>query len=403
MTEIQRHHYLERLERFTEAPSIVAVVGLRRVGKSVLLRQFAEKSRPKHQVTYVDKESFDFAEIRAAKDLIAHVNARSKKGGDRLIVLDEVQQISEWERAVAALNGEPRTRVVISGSNASMFAGELATRIAGRYLTLQVFPLTLAEFGQLHTGIAGEELGSEELFRLYLRLGGLPGLLHTDLSELVIDQMLGDIINTIALRDIISRHHIRDVALFQDVTRFAMDNLGNPLSAKRIADFLKGQRRSASVDSVLSYLVYLGEAFLLNAVQRYNLKGKKHLETNAKYYLGDIGLRNGVLGYREADIGGILENLVYLELRRRGYRVATGSSESGEIDFVAEDRAGRMYLQVAYLLESKKTLERELKAFSLLDDAYPRYLLTLDAHQPRDLQGVRHRSIERFLLGDKLE
>jgi predicted AAA+ superfamily ATPase len=292
---------------------------------------------------------------------------------------------------------------VISGSNASLFAGELATRIAGRYLTMQVFPLTLAEFGQLHAGVTGGRLGSEEMLRLYLRLGGLPGLLHTDLSELVTDQMLGDIFNTIAVRDIISRHKIRDVPLFQDVARFAMDNLGSPLSAKRVSDFLKSQRRSASVDTVLSYLLYLGEAFLLNAVQRYDLKGKKHLETNAKYYLGDIGLRNGVLGYREAESGGILENLVYLELRRRGYRVAAGSADSGEIDFVAEDRTGRMYFQVAYLLESRKTLERELRPFSLLDDAYPRYLLTLDPHQPRDLRGVRHRSIERLLLGDNLD
>jgi predicted AAA+ superfamily ATPase len=282
-------------------------------------------------------------------------------------VLDEVQQINEWERAVASLNGEPRTRVVISGSNASLFAGELATRIAGRYLTMQVFPLTLAEFGQLHAGVMGGRPGSEEMLRF------------------------------------ISRHKIRDVPLFQDVARFAMDNLGSPLSAKRVSDFLKSQRRSASVDTVLSYLLYLGEAFLLNAVQRYDLKGKKHLETNAKYYLGDIGLRNGVLGYREAESGGILENLVYLELRRRGYRVAAGSADSGEIDFVAEDRTGRMYFQVAYLLESRKTLERELRPFSLLDDAYPRYLLTLDPHQPRDLRGVRHRSIERLLLGDNLD
>jgi len=403
MLEIRRNHYLERLRHFTESPNIIAVVGLRRVGKSVLLRHFAEEARSKQQVTYVDKESFDYSEVRTARDLVKHVNGTTKKGEDRLVVVDEVQQIEEWERAVAALNGEPRTRVVISGSNASMFSGELATRIAGRYLTLQVFPLTLAEFGQLHAVKTGAELSPEELLRLYLRLGGLPGLLHTDMSELVTNQMLGDIFNTIAVRDIISRHSIRDVSLFQDVTRFAMDNLGNTLSAKRISDFLRSQRRSASVDTVLNYLAYLDEAFLLNVVRRYDLKGKKHLETNAKYYLGDIGLRNGVLGYREADIGGVLENLVYLELRRRGYRVAVGSTESREIDFVAEEPSGRLYFQVAYLLESRKTLEREVRPFSLLDDAYPRYLLTLDPHQPRDLEGVRHRSLERFLRGDILE
>jgi predicted AAA+ superfamily ATPase len=403
MIEIRRQHYLETLRRFAETPSIVAVVGLRRVGKSVLLRQFADEERSSRQVTYVDKESFDFEELRTAQDIILHVNATSRSGEDRLVVLDEVQQIEQWERAVASLNGEPRTSVIISGSNASLFSGELATRIAGRYLTLQVFPLTFAEFGQLHTMKTGVEISPDELLRLYLRIGGLPGLLHTDLSETVTYQMLGDIYNTIAVRDIISRHNIRDVPLFQDVTRFAMDNIGSPVSAKRIADFLSAQRRSASVDTVLNYLAYLDEAFLLNTVRRYALKGKRHLETNAKYYLGDIGLRNGVLGYREADIAGLLENLVYLELRRRGYRVAVGSADSREIDFVAEDRSGKMYIQVAYLLESRETIGRELKPFSLLDDAYPRYLLTLDPYQPRDLEGVRHRSLQRFLRGDSLE
>jgi predicted AAA+ superfamily ATPase len=176
--------------------------------------------------------------------------------------------------------------------------------------------------------------------------------------------------------------------------------LGTP---RRFAETLSAQRRSASVDTVLNYLAYLDEAFLLNTVRRYDLKGKRHLETNAKYYLGDIGLRNGVLGYREVDIAGLLENLVYLELRRRGYRVASGSANSREIDFVAEDRSGKVYIQVAYLLESRETIDRECKPFSLLDDAYPRYLLTLDPYQPRDLEGVRHRSIQRFFLGDGLE
>ncbi|MBN1836874.1 MAG: ATP-binding protein [Spirochaetales bacterium] len=403
MVEIRRRHYLDTLGRFAATPSIVAVVGLRRVGKSVLLRQYADEARSSQPVAYVDKESFDFADVRTAEDVIRHVNATSPKGEERLVVLDEVQQIDQWERAVASLNAEARTRVIISGSNASLFSGELATRIAGRYLTLQVFPLTLAEFGALHTKKSGTELSADELLRLYLRLGGLPGLLHTDLSERVTYQMLGDIFNTIAVRDIISRHGIRDVPLFQDVTRFAMDNIGNPVSAKRIADFLSAQRRSASVDTVLNYLAYLDEAYLLNTARRYDLKGKRHLETNAKYYLGDIGLRNGVLGYREADIGGLLENLVYLELRRRGYRVSVGSADSGEIDFVAEGPSGKLYIQVAYLLESRATVERELRAFSLLDDAYPRYLLTLDPYRARDLEGVRHRSVLRFLLGDSLD
>ena len=173
--EIRRQHYLETLRQFAEAPSIVAVVGLRRVGKSVLLRQFADDAMSDQRVVYIDKESFDFADVKTAQDIVRHVNATSKRGEDRLVVVDEVQQIEQWERAVASLNGEPRTRVIISGSNASMFSGELATRIAGRYLTLQVFPLTLSEFGQLHAKQSGAEVSPEEMLRLYLRLGGLPG------------------------------------------------------------------------------------------------------------------------------------------------------------------------------------------------------------------------------------
>ena len=311
-------------------------------------------------------------------------------------------QIAEWERAVASLNGEDGTEVVVSGSNATLLSAELATLIAGRTITLQVFPLTLAEFGELYRQRPGAAADDAELFRLYLRIGGLPGLLHTDLSDPVVDQMLADMVNTIAIRDVIRRHRIRDVALFEAITRFAVDSIGSLVSAKRIADFLKSQRRTAAVDTVLNYLAHLGDAFLLTAVPRFDLQGRKLLQVNQKHYLGDIGLRSGIVGYRDSDTGGILENLVFLELRRRGYTVTVGVAGSREIDFVAERRSGRRYVQVAYLLESPATIERELAAFEALRDAYPRVLLSLDPHQPADLQGVRHQSLTDFLRGAPL-
>ncbi|MYK31705.1 MAG: ATP-binding protein, partial [Boseongicola sp. SB0670_bin_30] len=184
---------------------------------------------------------------------------------------------------------------------------------------------------------------------------------------------------------------------------FAVDSVGSLVSAKRIADFLKSQRRRAAVDTVLNYLAHLGDAFLLTAVPRFDLQGRRLLQVNQKYYLGDIGLRNGIIGYRETDIGGILENLVFLELRRRGYTVTVGVAGSREIDFVAERRSGRVYVQVAYLLESSATIERELAAFAAVRDAYPRVLLSLDPHQPADLEGVRHQSLTDFLRGAPLE
>ena len=404
MIEISRVHYLKRLRQFLDAPVITAVVGLRRVGKSVLLRQFAASLRSERQVVYVDMESLEFDHVRSARDLTDLVDGATRRGEPRVVIVDEVQQIADWERAAAALNGQEQTQVVISGSNAQMLSAELATRIAGRYVALQVFPLTLAEFEELYrrrtaAGSGGEPPDEAEMLRRYLRIGGLPGLLHTDLSEAVTGQMLADVVNTIFIRDVIRRHRIRDVALFEAITRFAVDSVGSLVSAKRIADFLKSQRRSAAVDTVLNYLSHLGDAFLLNAVPRQELRGRKLLQVNQKYYLGDVGLRNGIAGYRESDIGGVLENLVYLELRRRGYRVTVGVAGSREVDFVAESSAGRRYVQVAYLLDSRATIERELSAFAAIADAYPRILLTLDPHQPTDFAGVSHRSLAAFLRG----
>ena len=403
--EIARPHYLARLRQFLDAPVITAVTGLRRVGKSVLLRQFAASLRGERQVVYVDMESLEFDHVRTARDLIDLVEDATRPGEPRVVIVDEAQQIDGWERAAAALNSQERTQVVIAGSNAQMLSAELATRIAGRYVTLQVFPLTLAEFEELYrrrTGDGAAPPDETDLLRRYLRIGGLPGLLHTDLSEPVIEQMLTDVVNTIFIRDVIRRHRIRDVALFESITRSAVDSVGSPVSAKRIADFLKSQRRSASVDTVLNYLSHLGDAFLLNAVPRMDLRGRKLLQVNRKYYLGDVGLRNGITGYRESDVGGVLENLVYLELRRRGYRVTVGAAGAREVDFVAESSAGRRYVQVAYLLDSPATIERELSAFAAAPDAYPRILLTLDPYQPADFAGVSHRPLAGFLRGAPL-
>ena len=400
--ELLRRPYLDRLRQFLDAPAITAVTGIRRAGKSVLLRQFAASLRDERQVVYVDKESFAFEPVRTARDLIDLVESTTRRDERRVVIVDEVQQIADWERAVASLNGEQGSEVVISGSNATLLSAELATLIAGRYVTLQVFPLTLAEFGDLYRQRPGAAPGDAELLRLYLRIGGLPGLLHTDLSDAVVDQMLADMVNTIAVRDVIRRHRIRDVALFEAILRFAVDSVGSLVSAKRVADFLKSQRRTTAVDTVLNYLAHLADAFLLTPVSRFDLRGRRLLQVNQKHYLGDVGLRNGIVGYREADIGGVLENLVFLELRRRGYLVTVGVAGSQEIDFVAERRSGRCYVQVAYLLESPATIERELSAFSGVRDAYPRVLLTLDPHQPADFQGVRHQSLSDFLRGAPL-
>jgi predicted AAA+ superfamily ATPase len=402
MVEIRRTFYLELLHRFIASPTIVVVTGLRRVGKTVLLRQFADEMRAETDVIYIDKESLEFDTIRNWRDLVSYVDPKRRKGVQPVLIIDEIQEIEDWERALAALLGGGNTRIIVSGSNASLLSGELATRIAGRYLAFQVFPLNLQEFRDLYELADRTTVDAAELFRMYLRMGGLPGILHTDLSEIVVSQMLRDVFNTIALRDVIIRHQIRNVRLFEDVVMFVMDNIGSLIAAKRISDYMKSQRRNLSVDTVLNYLSYLQEAFLCEIVNRFDIKGRRRMEVNNKLYLGDIGLRNGVLGYREQDIAGILENLVYLELRRRGFSVSVGSLGEREIDFVAEKESSRLYIQVAYQLETRATIQREIKPLSDLQDAYPRILLSLDQLQPRDLNGIQHRGIVDFLMGAEL-
>ena len=230
----------------------------------------------------------------------------------------------------------------------------------------------------------------------------MPGLLHTDLSTDVYTQMQKDIFHTIAVKDIISRYNIRDVRLFEDIMHFTMDNIGSLISAKRISDFLKKERRTLSADSVLNYLEYMRDGFLLYRVSRYDIKGKKLLEVLQKYYLGDIGLRNGLVVYRDSDISGLLENLVYLELLRRGFIVRIGTLPDSEVDFIAEKEPHRLYIQVSYLLESASTIDRELSPLKKLEDAWPKVLLSLDEYQPRVFEGIRHISIIDFLMGGEI-
>ncbi len=396
MIEIRRGRYHDFIRRFLVNGMIKVITGMRRVGKSVFLRQLAsDLSRSGRRVHYIDRESFDWDHVRTAADLVA---AASGSDSTDTLIVDEVQTIDEWERAAASLS--QTMDVLVAGSNAALLSGELATRLAGRTVRIPVYPLSLSEFRALR-GARGQRDELRDDFRDYLRFGGLPGLLHGELDAEVAYPVLRDIFDTIVLRDVIQRHAIRNPSLLEAIARFAMDNIGSLISAKRIADFLKSQRRATAVDTVLDYLRMLCEAYVLHRVPRFDIRGRRHLEVNDKFYLGDIGLRYGLLGYRESDIGGILENLVYLELRRRGYDVSVGTHADREIDFVATRPPGeRLYIQVAYLLERPETIEREIAPLLAVGDAHPKQLLTLDEHQPGDLQGITHRNIPEWLSED---
>ncbi len=392
--------YLDRIRRFLGKPVVKVITGMRRVGKSYLLRQVIERLHQDgvsdDRILYVDMESLDFEHIRTYRELHAETQrALLKQPGIKFLLVDEIQEISEWERAIASLAGRGDVDILLTGSNAHLFSSELATRLSGRYVEFPVYALGLGEYLQFRGDQKGD-LQSELLD--YLRFGGLPAIHHFDLDAEMIYQYVGSIYNTILLKDIVRRHSIRNVELLEKIARYLFDNIGNVMSAKGIADYVKSQRLRVGVETVQNYLGYFREALVAYRVPRYDLKGKRLLEIHEKYYLGDTGIRHAVLGYREGDISGILENVVFLELLRRGYNVTVGKLGDREIDFIATRAKERRYLQVAYLLATPQVIEREFGVLRDIPDNYPKCVISMDTAFGEDIEGIRRLNLADFLL-----
>ena len=397
----RRHLYLDRIRPFLGKPVIKVITGMRRVGKSYLLRQIIEQLREdkvaEENILYIDMESLDFEHIRSYRDLSAEAKrALLQRPGMKFLLVDEVQEIAEWERAVASLAGSGDVDVLLTGSNAHLFSSELATRLSGRYIEFPVYALGLGEYLQFR-GDSKADPQSECL--QYLRLGGLPAIHHFGLDDEMVYQYVSSIYNTILLKDIVKRHAVRNVELLERIARYLFDNIGNTMSAKSIADYAKSQRLRVGVGTVQNYLSYFREALVTHRVQRHDLKGKRLLEIHEKYYLGDVGMRHAVLGYREGDIGGVLENVVFLELLRRGYRVDVGKLGDREVDFVATRDKERLYVQVAYLLATPQVVEREFGVLRDVPDNYPKLVVSMDTAFGEDIDGIRRLHLVDFLLG----
>jgi predicted AAA+ superfamily ATPase len=398
-----RNLYESHLSPWVDKPVIKIITGMRRVGKSCLLQRLMGTLRarrvPQKRIHLIDKESVEFDAISTYRDLVAHLKEQSAGSrGRHYLLIDEVQEIEQWERAVNSYLKEGNWDIYLTGSNAHMLSSELATLLSGRYVEVPVYSLSLPEFLQFNQKDAGEV---QAMFPAYLRYGGFPAIHRFVQSELTVYQYINSLYDTIILKDIVNRHEIRNVPLFQNISRFVFDNIGNTFSANKVADYLKSQRLSISVDTVQKYLGYLTETYALNRVQRYDIKGKRNLEIYEKYYLGDIGLRNAVLGYRESAINGLLENLVFLELKRRGYRVSIGKLGDVEIDFIATREKEKQYFQVCYLLASEETIQREFGALEALPDNYPKTVLSMDMIGPDNREGIRWKNIIGFLMGDE--
>ena len=389
---INRPTYTNKITPFIGKDIIKCIIGQRRVGKSYLLFQLMDvvKKRGAKNIIYINKELHDFDNITNYSELIKYVSEKTKSKKTCLF-LDEIQEISQFEKALRHFHATGNYDIYCTGSNANMLSGELASTLSGRCLEIEVFGLSYIEFLKFH-----KLENSEKSLQKYMTFGGLPFLKNLALTEDIVFEYLRNIYNTILLKDIIKRYNIRNTAFLEKLVRYAADNIGSIVSAKKISDYLKSQKTSLSPNIVLNYLSYLTSAFLMFKVQRADIVGKKIFEIGEKYYFEDLGLRNTIISFSLKDINKILENLVYIHLRRLGYKVSIGILGNKEIDFVCERAGEKQYVQVAYLISEKTTFEREFGNLIAINDNHPKTVISMDSIQS-NYQGIHHIHIKDFL------
>lgn len=400
---IPRPSYTKRIAAFLNTPVIKVISGVRRAGKSTIIRllvnELVSDGVPTENILLINMESLEFDGIQDYKDLHEYVHRHLPDRGKSYLFIDEVQNVREWERAVSSILTNELADVTISGSNAQLLSSDLATRLTGRCVEIPVYPLRFSEFIRFQ-GIESGAPDVRQVWEKYLRYGGFPGIHYLSLEDEPVFIYLNSLYSTIVLKDVVNRHEIRKPAQLDMITRFLFDNCGSVTTSKRIADFLKAQKVSISVSRVQNYLSFLEQAYLVHRCRRYDLKGKRHLELYDKYYMTDIGIRHGLIGYRDRDISGLLENVVYLELRARGYTVSVGKFRDYKVDFVAEKQSDRLYVQVCYLLTTQDTIDREYGVLEQIPDNHPKLVLSLDPVKPLERSGIRWRNIVDFLLSD---
>lgn len=395
---LPRPAYTEQIEHSLGKGLILVLTGQRRVGKSYILKALkAEKEKePTNNIIYIDKEKRDFDSISGYRELNDFIAERYDPERRNFILVDEVQEIAEFEKALRSWRTEGNTEIVVTGSNAYMLGSRLTTLIGGRYRQIYVQPLSYREFLLFH-GLHD----SDEALAKYIDWGGLPGLTKFTGDQGDMRQYQLDVYNTALLKDVVLQNKVRNVAFLQNLGKFVADNVGKPLSTLNISNYMKSKGENVSPGVVGTYLQYLADAFVLRQVPRFDIHGKRLLETNGKYYFEDTGIRNALAGgSRLADIEKVIENLVYLELRRLGYEVQVGQLRAGEVDFVCTrpGKSDRVYIQVAYLLDSAATIEREYDALRRINDHYPKYVVSatpLLQHGNDD--GIVHLPLRSFL------
>lgn len=393
---IKRDVYIDRIRPFMRKNIAKVLTGQRRVGKSFILYQLMRQiavDDPKANIIYVNLEDFTHYNLRTATDLNDYITSQLQPSTYNYIFIDEIQEVPEFERVVRSLLLNPSNDIYITGSNANMLSSELSTYLSGRYVEFTVHSLSYVEFLSFHNLD-----DSDESLHRYTRYGGLPYLVNLQLTDGVVDEYLKSVYSTIVYRDVVGRYNLRNSDLLERLLRFLADNIGNLFSSKSISDYLKAQKTAISVVQIKSYTNYLASSYLINAIERYDLVGKRIFDFGEKYYFENLGLRNVVAGYRTADDAKLLENLVYNHLVYRQYRVCTGQLGSVEIDFIAERDDEKLYIQVALRIDSEATAQREYGNLLKIADNYPKYIITADPHSGSSYNGIRHLTIRQFLL-----
>lgn len=397
MATIRRQSYIDKIEKYLGKETIIVLVGQRRVGKSCILKMIRDEKMADsdNNVIYIDKEKWQYDAIQTYRDLNEYIEKHWANDKYNYILIDEVQDIEEFERSVRSFRTESNTDIIITGSNASMLSNELSTLIGGRYKEIYIQSLSYNEFLEFHN-----LSDNDESLSLYIQYGGMPGLAKIGLEEDDAREYQIDIYHTVLLKDVIMRNQIRNVPFLENLVRFLADNIGKLISANSIAKYMKSQGESITSSVVINYISFLCEAYILHKVNRYDIHGKRVFENNDKFYFEDNGVRNAIAGgTREGDIEKVIENIIYEHLIRLGYQVYVGQLQAGEIDFVCTKPEGqRIYVQASFIIAEQATREREFGNLRSIKDNYPKYVISMTPLLTKnDDDGITHIHLRKFL------
>jgi predicted AAA+ superfamily ATPase len=391
-----RSLYYNKISPFVGKNLIKVITGQRRVGKSCFLKQVLNEIELKDkqtQIIYINKEDFAFDSIRDYSDLIKYVEKRAATSKSIALFIDEIQDIENFEKALRHFHSKEIFDIYCTGSNANLLSGELATLLSGRSIEIEIFSLTYPEFLQFH-----KLKDNEESFENYLFFGGMPNLIHFNLSEDIVYDYLKNLYNTIIVKDVIAKHSIRNVTFLRNLSYYIAENTGSIITAKSISDYLKSQQIKMSSVLVQDYLSYLSEAYFIHKVNRSDMQAKRIFEIGEKYLFNDIGMRNALVGYKISDISKILENIVFLHLKSAGYHITVGKDRTKEIDFIARKKSELLYVQVCYLLKEPSTIEREFGNLQKIKNNYPKIVISMDKTSKASYEGIEHFHVKDFCL-----